>query len=82
MTQNLDAPVHILDSIDRFVRHRIAPGSFVTAVLSNDLTGAYLTGDEDSLRGLGDIMRYVHWEIPSGCHGSRSIVERWLKGDD
>ena len=80
MTENLDAPVHILDSIDRFVRHRIAPGSFVTAVLSNDLTGAFLAGDEDSLRGLRDIMRYVHWEIPGVCHGSKSIVERWLKG--
>ena len=75
-----DAPVHILASINRYVEHGLRPGSFVTAVLSNDLTGALLAGDEDSLRGLRDIMRYVHWEIPGGCHGSKSIVERWLKG--
>ena len=82
MTENLDAPVHILDSIDRFVRHRIAPGSFVTAVLSNDLAGAFRTADEDSLRGLRDIMWHIHWEIPGNCHGSKSKVEKWLKGQE
>ena len=82
MTENLGAPVHILDSIDRFVRHRIAPGSFVTAVLSNDLAGAFRTADEDSLRGLADIVRYIHWEIPGNCHGSKSKVEKWLKGQE
>jgi len=80
MTENLDAPVHILDSIDRFVRYRIAPGSFVRAVLSNDLAGAFGRGDENSLRGLRDIMHYIHWKIPGDCHGSRSKVEQWLKG--
>ena len=79
MIENLDAPVHVLDSIDRFVRHRIAPGSFVTAVLSNDLAGAFRTADEDSLRGLRDIMWHIHWEIPGNCHGSKSKVEKWLK---
>jgi hypothetical protein len=77
-----EAPVHILDSIDRFVRHRIAPGSFVRAVLSNDLAAAFRTADEDSLRGLRDIMRYIHWEIPGGCHGSESKVKKWLKGQE
>jgi len=31
MTENLDAPVHILDSIDRFVRHRIARSTTLAA---------------------------------------------------
>jgi hypothetical protein len=77
-----DAPTSILASIDKYVRHRIAPGSFITAVLSNDLSGAFRTGDDDSLRGLRDIMRYIYLEIPSGCHGSKSKVEKWLKGHE
>ncbi len=77
-----EAPASILAAIDRFVEHRIAPGSFVTAVLSNDLAGAFRTADEDSLRGLRDIMWHIHWEIPGGCHGSKSKVENWLKGQE
>jgi len=76
----LDAPVHILDGINRYVNHRLAPGSFVEAVLSNDLRGALLAADEDSLRGLRDIMLYVHREVPSTCCGSREKVETFLKG--
>ena len=77
-----DAPASILASIDRYVEHRIAPGSFVRACLSNDLAGAFRTADDDSLHGLRDIMRYIHWEIPGGCHGSKSKVEKWLKGHE
>jgi hypothetical protein len=75
-----EAPASIVAAIDRFVEHRIAPGSFVRAVLCNDLAGVFRAGDDDSLRGLRDIMRYIHWEIPGGCHGSKSKVENWLKG--
>lgn len=77
-----EAPASIVAAIDRFVEHRIAPGSFVRAVLCNDLAAAFRTGDEDSLRGLEDIMRYIHWEIPGGCHGSESKVKKWLKGQE
>jgi hypothetical protein len=70
-------PAHIKESIDRYVYHHIAPGSFVTAVLSNDLAGALRTADENSLRGLRDIVRYIHSEIPNSCHGSKSKVTKW-----
>ena len=76
------APASIVAAIDRFVQHRIAPGSFLRAVLSNDLAGAFRAGDDDSLRGLRDIMRYIHWEIPSGCHGSSAKVDKWLRGEE
>jgi hypothetical protein len=81
-TESAEVPASIVAAIDRFVQHRIAPGSFVRAILSNDLTGAFRTADEDSLRGLLDIMRYIHWNIPAGCHGSESKVKKWLKGQD
>ena len=74
------APASVVASIDRFVEHRIAPGSFVRAVLSNDLAGAFGTADESSLRGLRDIMLYIHWEVPARCHGSESKVQKWLQG--
>ena len=33
-------PQATLDSLDRYVNHKLMPGSFLTAVLSNDLFGA------------------------------------------
>ena len=74
-----DAPVHILASINRYVEHGLRPGSFVTAVLSNDLAAAFQTADDESYRGLRDILRYIHQEISSTCWGSREKVEAWLK---
>jgi hypothetical protein len=73
----LDAPVHILDSINRFVEHGLEPGSFVKAVLSNDLAGAFKTADTASLRGLEDILGYCRWKIPATCWGSPAKVKNW-----
>jgi hypothetical protein len=78
-TEYLDAPVHILDSINRYVEHGFEPGSFLTAVLSNDLAGAFNAADSDAEAGLRDIVKYIHWEIPSLCWGSRAKVEAWLE---
>ena len=74
----LDAPIHILDSINRYVEHRLSPGGFVTAVLSNDLTGAFNQADTDSEAGIRDILKYVRWEIPAESWGSPAKVEAWL----
>ena len=78
-TRYPNAPVHILDAISRYANDHIAPGGFTRAVLENDLSQAIGRADENSLAGLQDIVRYVHWEIPGGCHGSREKVEAWLK---
>ena len=73
-----DAPIHILDSINRFVEYGLEPGSFVKAVLSNDLAGAFNAADTDSEAGIRDILKYVRWEIPAESWGSPAKVEAWL----
>lgn len=66
------------DTIDRYVENRIPAGGFVTAVLANDLMGAFSQADEDNRSNLFEICQYVYMDIPSGCHGSYGIVEVWL----
>jgi hypothetical protein len=73
----LDAPVYILDSINRFVEHGLEPGSFVKAILSNDLVGALNRADTASLRGLQDILGYCQMNIPATCWGSSAKVKNW-----
>tara|TARA_R110000824_G_scaffold372892_3_gene563090 strand:+ start:3963 stop:4205 length:243 start_codon:yes stop_codon:yes gene_type:complete len=75
----LDAPVHILDSINRYVEHKLEPGGFVRAVLSNDLSAAFRVADTDAEAGIQDILKYVRWEIPAESWGSPEKVKAWLK---
>tara|TARA_R110000744_G_scaffold114766_1_gene214698 strand:+ start:109 stop:369 length:261 start_codon:yes stop_codon:yes gene_type:complete len=74
----LDAPVHILDSINRYVEDGLEPGGFVKAVLSNDLVDALNKADTASLSGLKDILKYCIWKIPPECWGSRAKVDAWI----
>ncbi len=76
------APVHILDSIRAYAESRRPTGGFVYALLTNDLMGALRAADDESAAGLFDIMRYVRWETPAACHGSRKIVANWLAGGE
>lgn len=72
-----DAPAHILDGINRYVLNGIEPGSFVKAVLSNDLAGALTRADTASWRGIHDILEYCRCEIPAICWGSPARVKLW-----
>ena len=74
------APIRILEAISDYAENRTPRGGFVTAVLENNLSMAIHRADAESLKGLADIVRFVHWEIPSPCHGSKDIVGAWLKG--
>jgi hypothetical protein len=71
-------PLLIKSGIDRYVSEHTPVGSFLTAVLSNDLMGAIGHADNDSLAALREICSYIHWEIPAMCHGSKEVVENWL----
>ena len=68
-------------AIERYVRDRIKPGSFLTAVLENDLQYAIACGDDESIRNLKDIVTEVYCRQPPDCCGSRQAVEDWLLGD-
>jgi len=66
------------ESLGRYVEHRIPTGSFLQAVLENDLMGAMGQADETSRENLFSICLLVYNEIPSNCHGSPEKVTAWL----
>ena len=65
--------------IDEYVELGVPPGDFVRAVLENNLLGAFGTADSYNTYFMRDIVAYVYNCIPSGCHGSREIVNQWLR---
>lgn len=68
-----------LDSIDLYVMHGIPTGSFLEAVLCNDLMEAMGRADMGNRMTLFEICDYVYNETPSACHGSQEKVRAWLK---
>lgn len=65
--------------IDRYVDHGVPTGSFLRAVLSNDLFEAVTRADLDNQLALVDICAYIRHYTPATCHGSPEEVEAWLK---
>ena len=75
-------PDYTRDSLIRYVEHRIAPGGFLCAVLSNDLFGALGKADESNSAAIVEICRFIYNELPNGCWGSEERVNSWLAGKE
>jgi hypothetical protein len=69
-------------NIRHYVNHRIDPGDFLKAVLSNDLFEAYNRGDEDNLVSMLFIVRFIFNQVPRCCWGSKETVKEWLHDGD
>lgn len=67
------------ESIDRYVQHGYHPGSFLEAVLSNDLAGALYLADGDNAFHLREIVKYINEKVPIGAKGSLGAVKAWNK---
>lgn len=69
----------IFESLQRYIQDRTPVGSFLTAVLCNDLRGAVFLADEDNQPTIPNIVRWLHWEAPGRCWGSLEKVAAWIK---
>lgn len=79
MTTNYEQlPGHIQGAMQRYIEKGIDPGSFLTAVLCNDLMGAMGKADEINRERLWDICCFVYNDAPSVCHGSIEAFQSWV----
>ena len=74
-------PPHMFDAIDNYIVHRIRPGSFLTALLSNDLMGAVGRADDVNRDGIVDWCAFLYNCIPSASYGSPAAVDSWLAAE-
>jgi len=68
----------MVPGIKRYVENRIRPGHFLTALLSNDLTGTFNRADGTNEPLIREWVRWVYNEMPFPMVGSREKVEAWL----
>lgn len=71
-------PEHMQGAMERYIAHGIPPGSFLTAVLENDLFEAIGRADYENVQRLADYVRFLYNFAPSNCYGSREKIEAWV----
>lgn len=77
-----EIPEHIRGGIERYLTELRAPGDFLTAVITNDLRGAFARADEESLKALRLLNRWFYNRAPSSAHGSLDAMRRWLTAQE
>jgi len=71
-------PRELLEGLDRYFNQRIPTGSFLRAVLQNDLRTAVATAHPQSMRALAAVVRVIDYHAPEEAWGSPEAVEAWL----
>ena len=76
-------PDYMVGGLVRYFNNRIPPGSFLTAILSNDLYEAAARADNTNQMYLSQYVMWLHNYAPgrhSGSWGSPEAVKEWLRG--
>ena len=71
-------PSYMWDGIENYFLHHVPVGSFMTAVLSNDLMGAAGKADDMNRRWLHQWCAFLYNHAPVGSFGSPEAVSAWL----
>jgi len=76
--QDFYIPERMMGGIQRYIEQGIEPGSFLSAIICNDLKGACAQADDENLRNIPAYIAYFYNESPMSCWGSWKIMERWM----
>lgn len=72
-------PDYMRDGMRLYLEHGIEPGSFLTAVLSNDLMAAAGAADSKNRHLLFGYAQWLYNHAPHGSFGSRESVKAWIE---
>jgi hypothetical protein len=75
-----DVPESLYSGLIEYFAARRPTGSFLRAVLENDLREAATRADPINRFVLADIVEFLNAYVPSTAWGSPAAVEAWLAG--
>lgn len=70
-------PDHLHEGIVLWFEQCISTGSFLSAVIQNDLKGAFAQADHINRHRLFDIVQWFYWHAPGGTWGSINRFDAW-----
>lgn len=71
-------PEYMIGAVSRYILNGIPPGSFLTAVISNDLREAFGRADDINAANMHGWVKFFYNYAPSGCWGSPEAYSSWL----
>lgn len=71
-------PDYMASGIRRYIDEGIAPGQFLTAVITNNLRNAVWYADDENQANLPAYIAYFYNEAPASCWGSPEKMGAWL----
>ena len=71
-------PPHMMGAIKRYLLQGIPGGSFLTALLSNDLMAAFGAADVENTEAMRGWTMFLYNCAPTGSHGSPEKVRAWI----
>jgi len=72
-------PVEYMRSaVERYIENGISPGSFLSAVIANNLSQAVNSADATNIQFLREWVKFFTWEVPASCWGSQTAYLEWM----
>jgi len=72
----------MMGGLNRYIKQRIKPGDFLTAVICNDLKESVYRADDENMANLPAYIHYLYNKAPSGCWGSKEKMTAWLNREE
>ena len=69
---------HMQAGVDRYLKHGVPPGDFLTALFSNDLKMAFGKADEANTAAMREWIGFMDNDMPSTSQGSLVAVRAWI----
>ena len=70
---------YMADAVQRYIENQIPPGSFLTAVICNDLREAFARADSSNRLAMFEWVSWFWNEAPHNCWGSPEAMKAWLE---
>lgn len=75
-------PAVLQNQIKNYVKHGVPPGGFIKAVICNDLRGACMHGEAESVGAIAHIVAWFVNRAPALCWGSNVNYMTWCQMGD
>jgi len=79
MALECNIPSYMIDGLLDYILEHCPAGSFLTAILCNDLRQACNKADETNKHLIWEYVYFLFNHAPMGCWGSEERVAEWLE---
>ena len=70
-------PAHLVQGLGSYIENGILPGSFLQALICNNLAKTLYCADGRGFAALPGLIEFLQEKAPSACWGSAEAMELW-----